>query len=44
MQQNQLDAYNQLIGCLSNEEKSTLQKNFEEAYRQVQECKILINS
>jgi len=40
MQQNQPEAFAELIGCLSVEEKATLEKNFEKAHEQVLECKI----
>lgn len=39
MQKHQLDAYNELVGTLSNEEKATLQGNFEKAHQQMLECK-----
>lgn len=40
MQREQPDAFAQLIGCLSVEEKQTLEKNFEKAHEQVLECKV----
>ena len=42
LQQNQTDAYNQLISCLTEEEQKTLRENIHEAEEQQLECILLI--
>jgi hypothetical protein len=39
LQQNQPDAYNQLISCLDNNEQQTLLSNFSKAENQQSDCK-----
>ena len=40
MQQSQPAVYEQLAGCLSNDQKATLQSNFEKAHARSVECNI----
>ena len=39
MQKTQGDAYNELVSCLGDDEKTTLLGNFEKAHEQYLECK-----
>jgi len=44
MQKTYGDYYDQLVSCLTEEEKDTLRKNFEIAQFQENECKIVLPS